>query len=151
MFPAVTDLIPHRAPFLFVDEILAAGPDTLTARRAWRAEEAFYAGHYPGAPITPGVILCECVVQTGALLVALGQVGKGAAAGTPILAKISDVRFRQSVFPGDTTTMEVRLKEWIAGFGLMSGVMKRGDHRVLNIDFTVLMKETAPGPGARGP
>ena len=54
--PQVTDLIPHRPPFLFVDAIVAETPDSLTARRAWRADEDFYQGHYPGAPITPGVM-----------------------------------------------------------------------------------------------
>jgi len=49
----VTDLIPHRPPFLFVDEIVAHEGETLVAKRTWRAEEDFYKGHYPGAPITP--------------------------------------------------------------------------------------------------
>ena len=51
--------IPHRPPFLFIDEIVAEGPEGLVARRTWRPEEDFYQGHYPGAPITPGVLLCE--------------------------------------------------------------------------------------------
>ena len=49
----VIQLIPHRPPFLFVDEIVAQSGDALTARRTWRPEEDFYKGHYPGAPITP--------------------------------------------------------------------------------------------------
>ena len=59
---AVTDLIPHRPPFLFVDEIVSEAPGTLTAKRTWRAEEDFYRGHYPNAPITPGVLLCEAAM-----------------------------------------------------------------------------------------
>jgi 3-hydroxyacyl-[acyl-carrier-protein] dehydratase len=143
MFPPVTDLIPHRPPFLFVDEILSAAPGVIVAQRTWRAEEAFYDGHYPGAPITPGVLLCESVVQTGALLIALGQAGGGARAGTPILVKITDVRFRLPVFPGDTTVMEVKQKESMGGFGVMAGTMRRGDKRILNIGFTVTFKEPA--------
>ena len=127
MLPAVTDLIPHRPPFLFVDEIVSAGPGVLVARRLWRKEEAFYGGHYPGSPITPGVLLCESVVQTGALLLALGREAERPAGGMPILVKINDVRFRLPVFPGDTTTMEVRQKEWIGAFGLLSGTMRCGD------------------------
>ena len=64
--PAVTDLIPHRPPFLFVDEIVSHDDLGLVAKRTWRAEEDFYRGHYPGAPITPGVLLCEAVFQTAA-------------------------------------------------------------------------------------
>ena len=52
----VTDLIPHRPPFLFIDEIDAHSEDALTAQRTWRADEDFYQGHYPDAPITPGVL-----------------------------------------------------------------------------------------------
>jgi len=59
----VEKLIPHRPPFLFVDEIVSHQGETLTARRTWRADEDFYKGHYPGAPITPGVLLSEAVFQ----------------------------------------------------------------------------------------
>ena len=54
---AIEAIIPHRAPFLFVDEIVARTETTLVTRRTWRAEEDFYRGHYPGAPITPGVLV----------------------------------------------------------------------------------------------
>ena len=70
-FPPVTDLIPHRPPFLFLDEIVIQTPDGLVARRTWRAEEDFYRGHYPGAPITPGVLLCEAVFQAAGCHLAL--------------------------------------------------------------------------------
>jgi 3-hydroxyacyl-[acyl-carrier-protein] dehydratase len=156
MPPAVTDLIPHRPPFLFVDEIVSTGPGVLVAKRLWRKEEAFYGGHYPGSPITPGVLLCESVVQTGALLLALGQaaVGKESgrpATGMPILVKINDVRFRLPVFPGDTTTMEVKQKEWIGAFGLLSGTMRCGDRRILNIEFTVTFRDSAAPPAVSPP
>ena len=57
----VTDLIPHRPPFLFVDRIVSESETGLIAERAWKGEEDFYKGHYPNAPITPGVLLCESV------------------------------------------------------------------------------------------
>ena len=93
----VTDLIPHRPPFLFVDEIVSESADGLIARRTFRADEDFYRGHYPGAPITPGVLLCEAVFQTGALYMARLMAGQGSKDGVPLLAKISDVRFRSPV------------------------------------------------------
>ncbi len=156
MFPPVTDLIPHRPPFLFVDEIVSAGPGIIVARRTWRQEEAFYSGHYPGAPITPGVLLCESVIQTGAILVGLGrpagaEQAQGLGPGMPILVKINDVRFRLPVFPGDTTLMEVRQKEWVGAFGLMSGTMRCGDKRILNIDFTVTFRDPAAEPAVASP
>src|SRR3954454_3437944 len=101
---SVTDLIPHRPPFLFVDEIVSHDADGLVAKRTWRAEEDFYQGHYPGAPITPGVLLCEAVFQTAAVFMPLKRPPSGAAAGTgvPLIAKITDVRFRNPVYPADT-------------------------------------------------
>jgi 3-hydroxyacyl-[acyl-carrier-protein] dehydratase len=135
--PQVLGLIPHRPPFLFVDEIVSESPDGLIARRTWRPDEGFYAGHYPGAPITPGVLLCEAVFQAGALFLARSRAGQAHPDGLPLLVKISDVRFRSPVYPGDTVTIEVRQKDFMAGFHLMSGAMRRGDARVLSVNFSV--------------
>ncbi|MBI2812777.1 MAG: beta-hydroxyacyl-ACP dehydratase [Opitutae bacterium] len=138
----VEKLIPHRPPFLFVDEIVSHDGEVLVAKRTWRADEDFYKGHYPGAPITPGVLLCEAVFQTGALLMAklLGGGGQG---GVPLLTKVTDVRFRLPVYPGATTIIEVRRKESLGEFHFMVGSIKCGDRRVLNLDFSVAWKKPA--------
>jgi len=141
--PEVLRRIPHRPPFLFVDEIVSESPEFLVARRTWRADEDFYGGHYPGAPITPGVILCEAVFQAGALHLYGKLAERGAPPGVPLLVKISDVRFRNPVFPGDVVTIEVRKKDSMAGFYIMSGSMRRGETRVLSVDFSVAWR--APG------
>ncbi len=141
----VLSLIPHRPPFLFVDEIVAHAGESLTAKRAWRAEESFYAGHYPGAPITPGVLLCEAVFQTGALLMAKLMAGAGGQGGVPLLTKVTDVRFRVPVYPGDTVTIEVKRKETMGDFHFMSGAMKSGGKRVLNVEFSVAWKKPESG------
>lgn len=140
--PVILQLIPHRPPFLFVDAIVSESPDGLVARRTWRAEEAFYQGHYPGAPITPGVLLCESVFQTAAIFIARQALAAGAkpGEGVPLLAKINDVRFRSPVYPGDCVTMEVKKKEALGGFIMMSGTVKSGDKRVLTVDFSVAWK-----------
>lgn len=139
----VKALIPHRPPFLFVDEIVSESPEGLVARRTWRAEESFYEGHYPGAPITPGVLLCESVFQTGALYMARQAQAAGAApgSGVPLLSKINDVRFRTPIYPGDTILIEVKKKDVVAGFTMMAGSIKKADGtRVLTVDFTVAWK-----------
>ena len=135
----VEKLIPHRPPFLFVDEIVSHTGETLTARRTWRADEDFYKGHYPGAPITPGVLLCESVFQTGALLMARLFADQGPG-GVPLLAKVGDVRFRNPVYPGETTLIEVKRKETLGGIHMMSGSIKSGDKRVLTVEFAVAWK-----------
>ena len=123
-----------------MDAIVARTEHSLVATRTWRAEEDFYKGHYPSAPITPGVLLCESVFQTGALLLAGKLAGQGTQSGVPLLAKVENVRFRSPVYPGDTTTVEVKINEIAGGFYLMSGNMKNGDKRVLNVDFAVAWK-----------
>ena len=136
----VQQLIPHRPPFLFVDEIVSHDGESLVARRTWRADEDFYKGHYPGAPITPGVLLCESVFQTGALLMARLHAGQGGTGGVPLLAKVSEVRFRNPVYPGDSTLIEVKRKEAMGGFHMMSGSIKCGDKRILSVEFSVAWK-----------
>jgi len=140
---AVTDLIPHRPPFLFVDEIVSEAGDTLVAKRTWRAEEDFYRGHYPGAPITPGVLMCEAVFQTGGLLMARQALatGRTPGEGVPVLAKIADVRFRSPVYPGDTILIEVTKEESLGGFTMMRGSIKKADGtRVLSLSFSITWK-----------
>jgi 3-hydroxyacyl-[acyl-carrier-protein] dehydratase len=140
----VLERIPHRPPFLFVDEIVSETADSLVARRTWREDEAFYKGHYPGTPITPGVLLCEAVFQTGALYLARSLSENGTQTGVPLLVKISNVRFRSPIYPGDTVTIEVTKKDLMAGFYVMTGTMKKGDTRVLTVDYSVAWKT----PGA---
>jgi 3-hydroxyacyl-[acyl-carrier-protein] dehydratase len=144
----VTDLIPHRPPFLFVDSVVSENAEGLVAQRTWRADEDFYRGHYPTAPITPGVLLCESVFQTGAVFLAKQALAAGAkpGEGVPLLAKISDVRFRNPVYPGDTTLIEVKKKEAMGGFTMMSGTIKKADGtRVMTVEFSVAWKVAEGG------
>lgn len=139
----VTDLIPHRPPFLFVDEIVSRNAEGLVAKRTWRADEDFYRGHYPGAPITPGVLLCEAVFQAAGCYMALKarDAGMKPGEGVPLIAKISDVRFRTPVYPGDTVLLEVKQKDAMGGFTMLSGGIRKADGtRVLNVDFAVAWK-----------
>jgi 3-hydroxyacyl-[acyl-carrier-protein] dehydratase len=145
----VTELIPHRPPFLFVDEIVSASDVGLVAKRTWRAEEDFYQGHYPGAPLTPGVLLCEAVFQAAACYLALQARAAGVqpGAGVPLIAKISEVRFRHSVFPGDTILLEVKKQDAMGGFTMLSGQARKTDGtRVLNLNFSVAWKLPAGAP-----
>jgi 3-hydroxyacyl-[acyl-carrier-protein] dehydratase len=96
---AILSLIPHRPPFLFVDEIVSESADGLVARRTFRAEEDFYQGHYPGAPITPGVLLCEAVFQTGALYMARSMAGQGVRPVSRCWPKSATCAFAIPCFP----------------------------------------------------
>ncbi|MGF1452943.1 MAG: 3-hydroxyacyl-ACP dehydratase FabZ family protein [Opitutales bacterium] len=133
----ITDLIPHRPPFLFVDEIIEADADHLLARRTWRADEVFYAGHYPGNPITPGVLLCEATFQAAAAF--LASRGDEFGGKTPVLSRIQDARFKRMVKPGDTVDIEVRLKETLKGFHFLTGTVKADGKVVVRLDFALAL------------
>lgn len=105
--PAPTDLLPHRPPFLFVDEVLALEPG-VSARARWYVdpEAPFFAGHFPGNPILPGVIIVEALAQTGALA-ALAE--PDSAGKLALFAGIEGARFRRVVRPGEELIFETRL------------------------------------------
>jgi 3-hydroxyacyl-[acyl-carrier-protein] dehydratase len=105
--PSAPDLIPHRPPFLFVDEILELQPGQ-SARARWTlpADAPFLAGHFPGNPIMPGVLIVEALAQTGALAVMAEPENAGKLA---LFAGIEKVRFRRVVRPGETLDLEVAI------------------------------------------
>lgn len=140
--------IPHRPPFLFVDEILSETEDQLSARLQVRPEFDFFRGHYPGNPIMPGVLISEAVFQAGAVL--LARKAEGECGGdVPVLTRIEDARFRSIVRPGDELTIEVRLKERMGKFFFMRGSVKAGARRVMTVDFSVaLMAPETESAGA---
>lgn len=103
--------IPHREPFLLVDEIVTWEAARIVCRRTFHADEYFYRGHYPGFPLTPGVLLCEAGMQAGAILLSRQVPPSG---GVPVATRLTDVRFKRPVRPGETIQIEVELVEKLA-------------------------------------
>jgi len=105
---AIEQRIPHREPFLFLDGV-ALDDDGAVA--TWRvpANADFFRGHYPGNPVTPGVILCEHAFQAAAVLLSERGQRFGAEHGVPLLARIEKAKFKRMVRPGETLSTEVRL------------------------------------------
>ncbi len=104
--------IPHRPPFLLVDEIVSRDDNSITCRKTFRADEYFFAGHYPDYPLVPGVLLCETALQAGAILLA-GKVESGDNR-VPVVTRMNDVRFKRLVRPGETIEIEVTCRERLA-------------------------------------
>jgi len=136
--------IPHRPPFLFIDEIVEITPESLTARFTAKPELEFFKGHYPGNPIMPGVLISEAVFQAGALFLAKAVEGKEGIplGGAPVLTRIRDARFRSVVKPGDTLTIKVTETERMGRFIFMKGSVTVDTRRVMTVDFGVAISET---------
>ncbi len=138
--------IPHRPPFLFVDKVVELREDGVTAQRTLREDEAYFAGHYPGNPIMPGVLLCESTFQASAIFLnkKLEADGIDIATRTPILSRITDAKFKNMVRPGETFTIDVTYEKSMADFHFLRGSVKRGDGKTaLVLSFVLALVEQA--------
>ena len=108
---AIQAAIPHREPFLLVDEVLQQDQARIVCRKTFRGDEFWYRGHYPDFPLTPGVLLCEAAMQAGAILLAPLAADID---GVPVVTRMNDVRFKRMVVPGETVVMEVVLDDRVA-------------------------------------
>jgi 3-hydroxyacyl-[acyl-carrier-protein] dehydratase len=101
----IESLLPHREPFLFVDEIVEASKEKIIARHVFNEKEFFFKGHFPEYPVVPGVIIIETMAQSGgAGLRKLGVLGGDALF---FLASVDKVKFRRQVRPGDEVRSEI--------------------------------------------
>jgi 3-hydroxyacyl-[acyl-carrier-protein] dehydratase len=107
----ILDAIPHRDPFLLVDEILEKSDSQIVGCKTFSGNEWFFAGHYPGYPLVPGVLLCEAAMQCGAILLSSLLSGESPGGKIPVATRMNDVRFKRMVRPGEKIIMEVELKE----------------------------------------
>jgi 3-hydroxyacyl-[acyl-carrier-protein] dehydratase len=104
----IESIIPHREPFLFLDEVVELEPGArVLARRQVREDEWFFSGHFPDRPIMPGVIIVEALAQAGAVAVLSDEENRGKLA---LFAGIDDLRFKRIVEPGDELTLECELE-----------------------------------------
>jgi len=102
-FSEIIEAIPHQQPFRFIDEIVEADQECIVGNYTFRDNEFFYSGHFPGYPVTPGVILTECMAQIG--LVAFGMFLENISPAEMKTIKVffvkSDVQFHRMVLPGE--------------------------------------------------
>ena len=117
--PSPIDVLPHRDPFLFLDTVTALTPG-VDAAGTWTlsGNEAFFAGHFPGRPTLPGVLLCEAIAQLGAYLVLSDPAYAGR---LPLFGGLDNARFRRQVVPGDTVELAVTATRLSARAGKATG------------------------------
>jgi 3-hydroxyacyl-[acyl-carrier-protein] dehydratase len=101
-------ILPHREPFLLIDEVIELEPGSrVVARKRVRPDEWYLAGHFPGRPIMPGVLMVEALAQTGAVAVLSQEENRGKLA---LFAGIDALRFKRVVEPGDELTLTCDLE-----------------------------------------
>ena len=118
----IKQVLPHREPMLLVDEMVIDENKVAHSKYHVTGDEFFLKGHFPGAPVVPGVILCEIMAQSCALLMKDDLAGH-----LPLYSGINSVRFKNSVYPGDTVEIEAALTAHKANIYICDAKLSVGD------------------------
>lgn len=129
----ILQTIPHRDPFVWIDEIVELTDKIVRARKYLDPKLDVFAGHYPSFPVLPGVLQCEAVFQAGAVLISKafpleeGQL--------PVVTRLNNVKFRRMVRPGETLELEAEFREKHLNAFFLSGKVSVGDEVATRLDF----------------
>ena len=136
------DYLPHRDPFLFVTELRSVEPGQ-SASGSWQltGDEAFFAGHFPGRPTLPGVLMVEALAQLGGVAVLADPKFAGK---LPLFGGIERARFRRQVVPGDTLELEVTLGRMSARAGKGTGRATVGGQEACRAELLFVLVDSAP-------
>lgn len=137
--PAPIELLPHRDPFLFVDEITELVPGSEVAG-SWQltGDEWFFGGHFPGRPTVPGVLIVEALAQLGACAVLADERFTGK---IPLLAGVDKAKFRRQVGPGDRLNLRVTMGRLGDRAGKGHGLAQVGDELAAQVDMMFVVVE----------
>ena len=128
----IQNLIPHRKPMLLVDEVIEQTEKRIVCRKTFSAEDFFLQGHFPGFPLVPGVILCECCLQSGAILLSQFTPNDGS---VPVATRIDGAKFKRMVRPGETIEIDVTLNEVVSTAYFMTGKVSVDGKLAARLDF----------------
>lgn len=115
----IKEVIPHRDPFLLIDEVIALDPGVkCVARKVITPDEFWFQGHFPGYPVTPGVLILEMLAQTGAVCALSREEYRGRIA---LFGGANKVKFREQVPPGSVLRLEVEVAKMKSNVGIGKG------------------------------
>jgi 3-hydroxyacyl-[acyl-carrier-protein] dehydratase len=139
---AIQELLPHRYPFLLVDRIIELVPRVrIVGIKQVSINEPFFQGHFPGAPVMPGVLVVEALAQVGAVL-ALREI-EDRDEKLVLFTGIREARFRKPVVPGDTLTLEVTALRIGSRIQRMRGEAKVDGQLVADADIMSVIADRA--------
>lgn len=134
----ILSLLPHRYPFLLVDRVLEIDGERAVTLKNVTVNEPFFAGHFPGYPVMPGVLICEAMAQSAAIL-AISLIG--GRRSMFMLTGLDKVRFRRPVAPGDQLRIEIRLIKHHHPLWKMHGEARVGDELAAAADLSAMEVE----------
>ena len=137
----IKKLIPHRSPFLFIDEceILEKGKKGI-ASRVFKDDEYFFQGHFPGNPIVPGVIIVEALAQTAGIIVSesLTEYDKKSV----LFMSVNKAKFRKPVIPNDKIIFEVNYINNVKNVYKFFGIASKENIKVSEAEFSAMITYT---------
>lgn len=144
----IKQIIPHRDPFILVDEVLEMTGESIIAQKYVREDEYYFRGHFPGMPVMPGVLVIEALAQAGAIVALSKPENRGKIA---LFAGIDKVRFKKSVYPGDTLRLEVHLTRQRGPIGFGEAKAYVGDKFCAGGEIMFAIGADAPATAAANP
>ncbi|MFZ2537414.1 MAG: 3-hydroxyacyl-ACP dehydratase FabZ [Oscillospiraceae bacterium] len=129
----IKEIIPHRDPFLLIDEVIELEPGIrIVATKHLKEDEFWFKGHFPQSPVQPGVLTIEMLAQAGAVCMLCLPENKGKIG---FLAGINDAKFRGMVFPGDTLTLEVEIIKVRGSIGIGKAIAYVDGKKVVSAEI----------------